>query len=61
MEVNKMIMYHGRPLSKTFDGNVLWEFPGGKTGIISMEDACYLCDLMNGIDVPKRRYIHVIQ
>ena len=61
MEVKSMIIYHGRPLSKTFDGNVLWEFPGGLTGIISMEDARYLCDLMNGIDVPKRRYIHVIQ
>ena len=33
----------------TYDGNVLWEFPGDVTGIISADDAEYLCKVGLGL------------
>ena len=42
----------GRPLCRTNDGNVLWEFAGNITGIISMNDAEYLCRLGLGLIEP---------
>ena len=53
---------HGYPLSKTYDGLVLWQFPEGKTGIISKEDASYLVGLNLGVlPDPSRKYINVIR
>lgn len=55
-------MYHGKPLCKTVDGNILWEFPGGKTGVISYPDARYLTLLNLGrVTTDSRKYIDVIQ
>ena len=61
MEVSKTVLYHGRPLSRTIDGNVLWEFQSGETGVITMDDARYLCGLMNGSVKPNKTYVQVIQ
>lgn len=57
----KMLVYHGRPLSLTVDGNVLWEFPNGETGVVTMDDARYLCGLMNGSVRAYKTYVQVIQ
>lgn len=55
-------MYHGKPLFKTVDGNVLWEFPGGKTGVISLHDARFLTLLNLGrVTTDNKKYIDVIQ
>lgn len=56
-----MLVYHGRPLSLTVDGNVLWEFPNGETGVIHRDDARYLCGLMNGSVRAYKTYVQVIQ
>ena len=61
MGVSKTVLYHGRPLSRTIDGNVLWEFPSGETGVITIDDARYLCGLMNGSVTPNKTYVQVIQ
>ena len=53
---------HGYPLSETNDGLILWQFPEGKTGIISKEDASYLVGLNLGATPdPSHKYITVIR
>lgn len=39
----------GKPISQTNDGHVLWEFPGGISGIVSRDDANYLLKVDRGV------------
>lgn len=55
-----MVSYHGKPLCGTNDGNILWLFPSGETGIISPLDAGYLIGLNLNLVKPDRKYINVI-
>ena len=55
-----MVSYHGKPLCGTNDGNILWLFPSGETGIISPLDAGYLMGLNLNLVKPDREYINVI-
>lgn len=54
---------YGYPLSETYDGLVVWQFPEGKTGIISKEDASYLTRLSLGLCRPdaNHKFINVIR
>lgn len=53
---------HGYPLCKTADGLIMWQFPEGKTGIISKEDTSYLVGLnLGAAPDPSRKLINVIR
>ena len=51
---------HGRPLFKN-GAEVLWEFPDKTLGIISLNDAIYLCQLSQGKVEADKKYINVIR
>ena len=38
----------GAPIARTNNGGALWEFPNGTTGIISKDNASYLCKVVWG-------------
>lgn len=60
MEVKSMNTNHGRPLFKN-GAEVLWEFPDKTLGIISLNDAIYLCQLSQGMVEADKKYIDVIR
>ena len=70
MLYGKLVMYmnggeyvitnHGRPLFRN-GAEVLWEFPDGETGVISINDAIYLCELSLGLTKANRKYIDIIR
>ena len=50
----------GAPITRTNNGGVLWEFPNGTTGIISEDNARYLCKVALGQLTPDDRKIEFI-
>lgn len=53
-------MYHGKPLFRN-GAEVLWEFPNGQIGVISLNDAVYLSKLAKGEIEASKKYIDVIR
>lgn len=53
-------MYHGKPLFRN-GAEVLWEFPNGQTGVISLNDAVYLSQLSKGEIEANKKYIDIIR
>ena len=58
MEVKSMS--HGYPIFRK-GAEVLWKFPNNELGVISLEDAIYLCRLSRGEVEANRKYINVIR
>ena len=50
----------GAPIARTNNGGVLWEFPNGTTGIISEDNARYLCKVALGQLTPDDRKVEFI-
>ena len=50
----------GAPIARTNNGGVLWEFPNWTTGIISKDNASYLCKVALGQLTPDDRKIEFI-
>ena len=53
-------MYHGKPLFRN-GAEVLWEFPNGQIGVISLNDAVYLSKLSKGEIEASKKYIDIIR
>ena len=50
----------GAPIARTNNGSPIWEFPNGTTGIISKDNANYLCKVALGLIASDDRKVEFI-